>query len=120
MKFRFCSWMRATSSLLNQSGEQSRHVVLTVPLRQLVEERLDGVEQGNLLRVDIVDDVLLGRALLTDLVTLGTDDDAIQRLLCQRPEGRVLLHAVAVLILLDDGELELAVQFVAAKQVAVG
>ena len=94
-------------------------MVLSVPLRQVVEKFLDGIEQGHFFRVDIVDDVLLRRPFLADFVALGTDDDAVQRLLCQRSEGRVVFHAESLLVGLDDGELYLAVQLVAAEQVVV-
>ena len=86
-------------------------MVLTVPLGQLVEERLDGVEQGNLLRVDIHDDVRLRRSLLTDFFTLGSENDAVQRLLCQRP--------IVGSLIVTGFKLYLSVQLVAAEQVVI-
>ena len=66
-------------------------MVLSVPLGQMREIILDGIERLDLVRLHQLDDVRLWTALLADLLTLGADDDGVQRLLSQHlPDGLIV------------------------------
>ena len=93
--------------------EQLSHMVLSVPLGQVVQVVLDGVERRNVLRVDILLDIRLGVASLADILTFGLHDDAVQRLQGQRTKHRFLSLARL------DGKLNLAVQHIATQEITV-
>ena len=73
-----------------QAVEESSHVVLAVPSRQVLQIVGDGVEGVNLIGVDILHDVRLWRAVLTESVTLCADDDSVESRLSQRFPLRLL------------------------------
>ena len=87
-------------------------MVLSVPLGQMREIILDGIERLDLVRLHQLDDVRLWTALLADLLTLGADDDRVQRLLRQHlPDGLVVRR--------QGYTLYLPAQFVEAEEVIV-
>ena len=87
-------------------------MVLSVPCGQTAEIVADGVEDGYFLRVDILLDLRL-RIALADLLALGSQHDAVQRLLRQ--------HAIVTQLSVGrpDSKLQLTVQHVATEIVIV-
>ena len=65
-------------------------MVLAVPLGQVRQVVIDGIERHDLLGVDVLLDVRPGTLSLADVLALGLEDDAVQRLLRQRTEHRFL------------------------------
>ena len=87
-------------------------MVLSVPLGQMREIILDGIERLDLVRLHQLDDVRLWTALLANLLTLGADDDRVQRLLRQHmPDGLVVRRQGYILYL--------PAQFVEAEELIV-
>ena len=86
-------------------------MVLSVPLGQVVQKGLDGVVKRHFLGVDIHGDVRLRIALLVQPFASGSDDDAVQSLLCQRTiVGSFIVGCL---------KLHLSIQHIASKQVVV-
>ena len=87
-------------------------MVLSVPCGQTAEIVADGVEDGYFLRVDILLDLRL-RIALADLLALGSQHDAVQRLLRQ--------YAIVTQLSVGrpDSKLHLPVQHVATEKVVI-
>ncbi len=87
-------------------------MVLSVPLRQMREIILDGVELHDLVRFNQLDDVCLGTTLLADLLTFGSNDDAVQRLLGPHSPFRLVIGR-------QGNKLDFPTQLVEAEEVIV-
>ena len=70
------------------SAEEVSHMVLAIPLREIAQKVLSGVEQRHFLRLDILRNLSLGTSLLQDLLLLSPDYDAVQSLWGKRSEGQ--------------------------------
>ena len=86
-------------------------MVLSVPLRQAVEVTANGVVRVYLFRTNKLHDVSLRTGTLADVLALGLQDNAVQRLLRQRTESRLLPFGKL------SRELHLSVQLIATEQV---
>ena len=88
-------------------------MVLSIPLGQAVEIRLDGIERRHIIRIDNRLDVRLWILSLADVRAHRLEDDAVQRLLRQRtPDGFIGLSWLF-------RKLYLTVQHIATEQVLV-
>ena len=52
----------------------------------------NGIERLDLVRLNQLDDVRLGTALLADLLTLGSDDDRVERLRSEHTPVRFVVR----------------------------
>ena len=96
-----------------QATEQLRYMVLSVPLGQVVKVIANGVIRANLLRMNKLHNIRLWIGTFANILTLGTKDNAVQRLLSQRTENWFLPFGRL------NRELHLPVQLVTTKQVVI-
>ena len=88
-------------------------MVLAVPLGQMRQVVIDGIERHDLLGVDVLLDVRFRIFAIADVLALSLEHDAVQRLLRQNSE-----HSFLALSRLFR-KFHLSVQHVATEQVTI-